>query len=102
MDLTNLQNGSNQASSETSWRNTFLRDQLKTKVLKVNFIKKDGTVRDMLCTLNPDLLPAQIDIEESVQKKTQNPDILAVYDLEKEGWRSFRYDSVIGFSETDR
>jgi len=56
----------------------------------------------MLCTLNPDLLPAQIDIEESVQKKTQNPDILAVYDLEKEGWRSFRYDSVIGFSETDR
>jgi hypothetical protein len=53
----------------------------------------------MLCTLNPDLLPAQTDTEEGVQKKTPNPDVLAVWDLENAGWRSFRYDSIIGFSE---
>jgi hypothetical protein len=53
----------------------------------------------MLCTLNPDLLPAQTDIEETVQKKTPNPDVLAVWDIENAGWRSFRYDSIIGFSE---
>ena len=68
-------------------------------IKKVTFTKKDGTERNMLCTLNPDLLPAQVDLEESVQKKTPNPDVLAVYDVEKDGWRSFRYDSIIGFSD---
>ena len=100
--MTNLQNGLNQALSEESWRNSYLQEQLKTKVLKVKFIKKDGTERDMVCTLRSDLLPQQIDLEESVQKKSQNPDVLAVYDIEKNGWRSFRYDSIIGFSETEQ
>lgn len=99
--MTNLQNGLNQALNETSWRNSYLQEQLKIKVLKVKFIKKDGTERDMVCTLRPDMMPQQIDLEESVQKKSPNPDVLAVYDLEKEGWRSFRYDSIIGFSETE-
>jgi len=53
----------------------------------------------MVCTLKPDLLPAQTDLEEAVQKKTPNPDVLAVWDLENQGWRSFRYDSVIGFTK---
>lgn len=81
--------------------NSYLQEQLKIKVLKVKFLKKDGTERDMVCTLRPDLMPRQIDLEESVQKKTPNPDVLAVYDVEKDGWRSFRYDSIIGFSETE-
>jgi hypothetical protein len=46
----------------------------------------------------PSALPAQTDLEEAVQKKTPNPEVLAVWDLENKGWRSFRYDSVIGFS----
>lgn len=99
--MTNLQNGLNQALNETSWRNSYLQEQLKIKVLKVKFIKKDGTERDMVCTLRPDMMPQQIDLEESVQKKSPNPDVLAVYDVEKDGWRSFRYDSIIGFSETE-
>jgi hypothetical protein len=61
-------------------------------------MKKDGTQRTMLCTLMPGSLPAQTDLEEAVQKKTPNPDVLAVWDLENKGWRSFRYDSVLGFS----
>jgi hypothetical protein len=72
---------------------------LREKTVQVVFIKKDGTERKMLCTLNADLLPAQTDLEEAVQKKTPNPDVLAVWDLEAQGWRSFRYDSIIGFTE---
>jgi hypothetical protein len=53
----------------------------------------------MYCTLKPDLLPAQTDLEEAVQNKTPNPDVLKVWDLEKSAWRSFRFDSIIGFSE---
>jgi hypothetical protein len=72
---------------------------LREKTVQVVFIKKDGTERKMLCTLNPDLLPVQTDLEEAVQKKAPNPDVLAVWDLEAKGWRSFRYDSIIGFTE---
>lgn len=99
MDSINLQNGSTQTQDETSWRNDYLKNLLREKTVQVVFIKKDGTERKMLCTLNADLLPAQTDLEEAVQKKTPNPDVLAVWDLEAQGWRSFRYDSIIGFSE---
>lgn len=74
---------------------------LQKTTLNVVFIKKDGTERTMVCTLKADLLPAQTDLEESVQKKTPNPDVLAVWDIENAGWRSFRYDSIIGFSEAE-
>ena len=96
--MTNLQNGSTQPQDEASWRNDYLKSELFKNIVNVTFIKKDGTQRSMRCTLQPELLPAQTDLEEAVQKKTPNPDVLAVWDLEKEGWRSFRYDSIIGFT----
>jgi hypothetical protein len=100
VDLTNLQNGLVPQQAEVSWRNDWLKKELLENVVNVLFLKKDGTERRMICTLRPDLLPAQTDLEEAVQKKTPNPDVLAVWDLENEGWRSFRYDSIIGvFSE---
>jgi hypothetical protein len=67
---------------------------LHAGVVQVTFTKKDGTERVMECTLKEDMLPAQVDIEEAIQKKKPNPDVLAVWDVEKEGWRSFRWDSV--------
>lgn len=85
--------------SNNSWRNEYLKQALLDGVVEVLFVKKDGTERRMVCTLKPGLLPAQTDLEEAVQKKTPNPDVLAVWDLENQGWRSFRYDSVIGFTK---
>jgi hypothetical protein len=85
--------------SNNSWQNDYLKQALLDDVVCVLFVKKDGTERRMTCTLKPDLLPAQTDLEEAVQKKTSNPDVLAVWDLENQGWRSFRYDSVIGFTK---
>ena len=95
----NLQNGTIAMDNESFSANSYLKDKLRENILNVQFVKKDGTERKMRCTLKADLLPAQTDIEEAVQKKTPNPDVLAVWDLEKEAWRSFRYDSIIGFSE---
>ena len=85
--------------TNSSWRNEYLKQALLDDVVEVLFVKKDGTERRMVCTLKPDLLPAQTDLEEQVQKKASNPDILAVWDLENQGWRSFRYDSIIGFTK---
>ena len=97
MEQTNLQNGSTQQQDEASWRNDFLKSELFKNIVNVTFIKKDGTQRKLRCTLRPDLLPPQTDLEEAVSK-TPSATSLAVWDLDNDGWRSFRYDSIIGFS----
>ena len=84
--------------NDRSWQNEYLKGVLQTGIANVTFLKKDGSERKLLCTLLPSELPAQTDLEEAVQKKTPNPEVLAVWDLENKGWRSFRYDSVLGFS----
>ncbi len=67
---------------------------LRNEVVDIEFVKKDGTTRVMTCTLKEDSLPKQVDLEEVVQKKTPNPDVVAVFDVINQGWRSFRWDSL--------
>lgn len=62
--------------------------------VRLSFKKKDGETREMLCTLKAELLPTK---EDESKEKKKNPDVLAVWDLEKEGWRSFRCDSLIAW-----
>ncbi len=95
--MTNSLNGTTD-QNDRSWQNEYLKGVLQTGIANVTFVKKDGSERKLLCTLMPSELPAQTDLEEAVQKKTPNPEVLAVWDLENKGWRSFRYDSVLGFS----
>ena len=79
---------------------TFVIGALKEKVCKIEFTKKNGDARVMHATLNEAMLPKQIDVEEVIQKKEKkpNPDVLAVYDIDAPGWRSFRWDSVTNFN----
>lgn len=77
---------------------TTLREMLNKGVLSVTFLKKDGTERTMKCTLKPDLLPPQTDLEEAAEKKAPRTESIAVWDLDKEAWRSFRFDSIICFT----
>ena len=65
---------------------------LETEVVEIEFTKKDGTDRVMKCTLQEDYLPEYGVIE--IDKDRWKKDSLAVFDIEKEGWRSFRWDSV--------
>ena len=68
-----------------------VRRILRTSVLDVTFTKVDGTERVMKCTLNEDLIP-QTTRSETPRKS--NPDVCAVWDLENQSWRSFRWDSI--------
>ncbi len=68
----------------------------------VDFTKTNGEFRKLKCTLNPELLPVDVrkKLEEDEQKENTrkySPDVVRVYDIENNGWRSFRYDSVITF-----
>jgi len=66
---------------------------MKDKVVELTFIKKDGTERVMYCTLKEDLLPVT-EVKEETKERKVNEDVLAVYDVDAEGWRSFRWDSL--------
>lgn len=68
--------------------------ELKQGITVIEFKKVNGEYRKMQCTLAEQFLPEQIDLEESVQKKKPNPEVLAVYDIETKGWRSFRWDKL--------
>lgn len=69
-------------------------DLLRREVVDIEFVKKDGTLRAMTCTLKEDSLPKQIDAEELINTRKGNPDVLAVFDVINQGWRSFRWDSL--------
>ena len=72
-----------------------LKETLENGVAMVTFEKVDGTLREMRCTLRSDMLPAQLLREEGDASKRTTPDtVLAVWDLDQGGWRSFRIDSV--------
>jgi hypothetical protein len=60
--------------------------------VKVTFEKKDGTTREMRCTLKEGVVPVYEKTTESTRKK--NDEVMAVFDLDKNEWRSFRIDSV--------
>ena len=83
--------------------NSSKRDLLKTMlregVLDVLFVKKDGTERKLKCTLRSDLLPTNDSVDDSTKTRKENTEVLQVYDLENDGWRSFRLDSIIAFSQ---
>ena len=76
----------------------FILDTLLNEVVKVSFTKANGEARDMLCTLREDLLPKT----ESKGSKKKNEEAVAVYDLEKKDWRSFRVDSINTFEVTKK
>ena len=74
-----------------------LKEHLQHHVMNISFEKKDGTKRDMLCTLIKDYLPEK---EERVttHTKKENIDILPVWDLEKGAFRSVRMNALLSYS----
>ena len=90
----------NTNESESNVYGTFVIEQPNVKELlslgkvEVVFTKKDGTTRVMNCSLSKEFVPEQLEMALDEGKKIVNPDVQAVYDIEAEGWRSFRWDNV--------
>jgi hypothetical protein len=72
-----------------------IKDLLKRKIVNVKFKKKDGSERTMKCTLLSDLVPVYE--KKTERTRPENEGALAVWDLEKEAFRSFKVDSVIDY-----
>jgi hypothetical protein len=93
-----------------------MRSLLDVSEVTVTFVKADGTLRDMRCTLDRDRIPPQppraekhvkevpVDglrqhgfLGEAVQKEVTKPEeshTQKVFDLDAGAWRSFRYDRL--------
>jgi len=79
----------------------WIRSLLHQQAITVTFVKSDGTVRDMLCTLNPYKIPQDkipkndVPVEHLLtEPKRSTEHTLRVFDLEKGEWRSFRFERV--------
>jgi len=90
---------------------TWVKGLLANSEVTVQFVKSDGTVRDMRCTLDSSRIPP-VPAGTIFKSSVANPDGLAtvtesrkprkepdpvtqrVYDLDQGEWRSFRYDRL--------
>ena len=81
----------------------WVRGLLQNSEVTVTFTKADGTDRDMLCTLDGSRIPVSpvkpvpvdgIVRESKKPKKAPDPHSIRVFDLEKQEWRSFRFERL--------
>lgn len=77
-----------------------LKEDLRTNIVELRFTKADGSLRVMRATLIPKYLPPQT--EEAEENKQQllledgaPAQSLAVWDIDANDWRSFRFDRLI-------
>lgn len=73
---------------------TILKNMLVGGKVAVTFTKANGEERVMICSLNPDLLPPSEVNVDHVFEDAETQTTFSVFDLEKQAWRSFRYDSI--------
>ena len=66
-----------------------------------SFVKSDGSLREMLCTLDPGRIDAPVTTTASIDgrprkhpAKAHDHDVQTVFDLDVKQWRSFRYDRL--------
>jgi hypothetical protein len=82
----------------------WVRRLLQTTEVEVEFVKSDGTLRVMRCTLNPEQFPVvptnvttgPVDgiVTESRPRKQPDVHSIRVFDLDQQAWRSFRFDRL--------
>ena len=69
-----------------------IKNFLRESTLSITFTKKDGTERRMNSTLNTSIIPEEFSPKGVQKNKTD--EVLSVFDIDNNGWRSFRWDSV--------
>ena len=84
----------------------WVRSLLQQQPITISFVKADGALREMMCTLNYDLIPktklpgsgnqASVDgiVRESKLRKLADEHTMRVFDLDKQEWRSFRFERL--------
>ena len=80
------------------WTKESIAEQLRQGIMDIQFVKKDGSLREMRCTLNEKYLPVTTKTDST---KKENPDVLAVWDIDSNGWRSFIVKQIVFVGEVN-
>ena len=89
MDLNNLENIS---TTSPNFSRAELTKALSVQNAEILFTKKDGSERVMKCTLRSGVA---IPYEKKTDRTREGqPNILPVWDLEADGWRSVNIDTI--------
>ena len=75
-----------------------MKEMLQKSQCRVIFTKVNGEERNMVCTLKEGVIP-KASKDPITQKKVRDisEEVLAVWDVNKKGWRSFRVGNVVSF-----
>ncbi len=73
-----------------------MRGLLEKNVVKVIFVKKNGYARVMYCTLMPKVLPT---IKGEPREIPTN--LITVFDIEIQEWRTLNMDTIINYEVVD-
>jgi hypothetical protein len=73
-----------------------LIDALRRTSVIVEFTKKNGDLRRMICTRYSAMIP-QDAIEDTKRIRSKNDRVIVVWDCEKQAWRSFTKESVLNW-----
>ena len=82
---------SEETPTDPVWK--LLLDELRRAEVVVHFTKRDGTKREMRCTLKESAIP-QTPKAEGGRTRKSSPDVQIVWDLDAGDWRSFRRESI--------
>lgn len=70
---------------------SWIKSHLNMGEVKINFLKKDNTLREMRCTTEAGYLPVT---EAKENSRKENPEVMTVWDMDKNAWRAIRYDAI--------
>ena len=72
-----------------------IKERLSSGDVHFTYRKKDGTEREAYGTRNIDIITQQGAIPSG--NGSEKSGVIAYYDLDSKGWRSFRIENFIGF-----
>lgn len=73
-----------------------IEEALQNGIANVSFTKKNGEQRNLTGTKNYELIP-ESDHPKGSSSTNTNDDLITVYDIQNNGWRSFYVSSVISY-----
>lgn len=74
-----------------------LINKLQNSTVEIEFKKLNGETRNMKCTLREGIIPKASKSDTLSQTKVRkvSPEVLVVWDVNKNDWRSMRWDNIV-------
>lgn len=84
-------------NAEVTYSKEELEKMLSTGISKIVFTKLDGTVREMVCTRDTTVMPADMipSTGKAPLNRVKSATTISVYDINEDGWRSFIVENLI-------